>query len=71
MGTNRTSFCQVAHLAKLAAGSAGHWAVLGRMPLTCCSTGVAMPFTIRRMADPTMGGSVLEVIEFILGGDVS
>ena len=58
MGTNRTSFCQVAHLAALAAGSAGRWA------------GVAMPFTIRRMADPTMGGSVLEVIEFILGGDV-
>ena len=29
-----------------------------------------MPFTIRRMADPAMGGSVLDVIEFILGGDV-
>ena len=68
MGTN--SFCQVAHLAALAAGSAGRWALLGRMLLTYRSTGVAMPFTIRRMADPTMGGSVLEVIEFILGGDV-
>jgi hypothetical protein len=70
MSANRTSFCQVAHLAALAADSAGRWAVLGHMPFTCHSTGVTMPRTIRKMADPNMGGSILEVIEFILSGNV-
>ena len=66
MGANRASFCQVTHLAASAADSAGRWAVLGHMPFTCRSTGVAMPRAIRRMADPATGGSILEVFEFIL-----
>ena len=66
MGANRASFCKVTHLAASAADSAGRWAVLGHMPSTCRSAGVAMLCAIRRMADPVMGGSILEVIEFIL-----
>ena len=51
--------------------STGRRAVPGYMPLSDRAASVAVPYAIRRVAGRRAGGSVLDIIEFILGRGIS